>query len=142
MRISTGAALGVLMLSATAVLAAPAASSPKAAPEPCTTHPKKGTKHADLAALAKVTKDDAQKTALESLGNGSDMTVGESELEVEHGCLIWSFDIRVKGKKGVEEVHVDAGDGKVLAHVHESAKREAAERASDKPKAAAPTKKN
>ena len=45
-------------------------------------------------------------------------------------CLL--FDIRVSGKKGVEEVRVDAGTGKILSHKHETQKQEAAEQAKDK----------
>ena len=54
-------------------------------------------------------------------------TVSESELEVEHGCLVYSFDIRVTGQKGVEEVLVDAGTGKVLTRGHETSSQEAKE---------------
>jgi uncharacterized membrane protein YkoI len=58
--------------------------------------------------------------------------VTEGELEIEHGCLVYSFDIRVSGRNGIEEVLVDAGTGKVLAHAYENAQQEAAEKANEK----------
>jgi hypothetical protein len=51
-----------------------------------------------------------------------------SELEIEHGCLVYSFDIKVIGRRGVEEVFVDAGDGNALSHLRETARQEALER--------------
>jgi uncharacterized membrane protein YkoI len=48
----------------------------------------------------------------------------ERELEVEHGCLVYSFDIKVAGKDGTEEVLIDARTGQVLSHEHESTKQE------------------
>lgn len=56
----------------------------------------------------------------------------EAELEAEHGCLIYSFDIEVAGQTGIQEVQVDAGNGKVLSSKHESPKADAAEKAKDK----------
>jgi uncharacterized membrane protein YkoI len=47
-------------------------------------------------------------------------TIVGAELESEHGCLIWSFDVRIAGKSGVQEVHVDAGNGNVLSVKHEA----------------------
>ena len=41
------------------------------------------------------------------------------ELEREHGLLIWSFDLTVAGKPGIEEVEVDALTGKVVSVEHE-----------------------
>ncbi len=104
-----------------------------ASPSPCTVHPKKGASKAELKSLAKVSEDDARKTALASLKDPSKGTVKEAELESEHGCLVYSFDIQVSGASGIQEVQVDAGDGKVLSSAHESPKAEAAEKAKDKP---------
>ena len=103
-----------------------------ASPAPCTIHPKKGASKADLKSLAKVSEDDARKTALASLKDPSKGTVKEAELESEHGCLVYSFDIAISGTSGIQEVQVDAGDGKVLSSEHESPKAEAAEKAKDK----------
>ena len=101
---------------------------------PCSIHAKKGAKKDELAAMAKVSQDDAQKAALASLKDSSKATVKEAELEAEHGCLVYSFDIAIDGKTGVQEVQVDAGNGKVLSSKHESPKAEATEKAKDKPK--------
>jgi len=46
-----------------------------------------------------------------------------------------SFDIELAGKTGVQEVQIDAGNGKILSNKHESPKAEAAEKAKDKAKA-------
>jgi uncharacterized membrane protein YkoI len=105
-----------------------------AAGMPCSIHPKKGAKKDELAAMAKISQDDAQKAALASLKDSSKATVKEGELEAEHGCLIYSFDVAIQGKSGVQEIEVDAGNGKVLSNKHESAAAEAAEKAKDKVK--------
>ncbi len=104
----------------------------QAAGLPCAMHPKKGTPAADLPALAKVSRADAEKTALETIKAPDTARVTEGGLEVEHGCLVYSFDIRVPGKSGIEEVMVDPINGNVLARSHETARQEAAEQAEDK----------
>jgi uncharacterized membrane protein YkoI len=110
------------------------AATASAAPT-CTIHPKKGATKEELAGMAKVTQADAQKTALATLKDPSKATVKSAELEAENGCLVYSFDIEVAGKTGVEEIQIDAGNGKVLSNKHESPKAEAAEKAKDKAKA-------
>ena len=84
--------------------------------------------------MAKVTQMDAQKRAMAALKDSSKATVKQAELEVEHGCLMYSFDMEVAGQKGVQEVQIDAGDGKVLSNKHEGPKAEAADKAKDKAK--------
>ena len=108
------------------------ASSASAAHPTCTIHPKKGATKEELASLAKVSQSDAQAAALATFKDASKATVKEVELEAEHGCLIYSFDIAVSGKSGVQEVQVDAGNGKVLSSKHEGPKAEAAEKAKEK----------
>ena len=103
-----------------------------AAEMPCSIHPKKGTAASELPALAKVSPADAQRTALASIKAPPTSPVPDGELEIEHGCLVYSFDIRVPGRSGIEEVMVDPGNGKVLSRKHESARQEAAEQAKDK----------
>ena len=120
---------------ALAFLMAVGAATMSAAPQTCTIHPKTGATREELAAMAKVTQADAQKTALATLKEPSKATVKSAELEAEHGCLLYSFDIAVAGKTGVQEVQIDAGDGKVLSNKHESPKAEAAEKARDKARA-------
>ena len=78
-----------------------AASLALASPTPCTTHPKKDAAPAELKSLARVSEEDARKAALATLADPSKATVKESELEAEHGCLVYSFDIAVSGATGV-----------------------------------------
>lgn len=58
-------------------------------------------------------------------------TVLSEELEREHGKLIYSFDIAVPGKPGIQEVNVSAITGKVIGVHHESAKDEKKEEAKE-----------
>jgi uncharacterized membrane protein YkoI len=69
-------------------------------------------KEANLEAQAKITKADAEKTALAKVPNG---TVKEAEIEKEKGKLIWSFDIATPGTKDIKEVTVDAINGEVVS---------------------------
>lgn len=77
-----------------------------------------------LAAGAHISLDSARVLALHKVPNGH---VAAEELEREHGRLIYSFDVRVPGKSGINEVNVDARHGKVLSVHHESAAAEAKE---------------
>jgi uncharacterized membrane protein YkoI len=77
-------------------------------------HHDKQAKQAKLMAEAKVSKDDAQKTAQTKVPNG---TVKESELEKEKGKLIWSFDFTIPDSKDIKEVNVDAMTGDVVGDV-------------------------
>lgn len=82
---------------------------------------------ANLAKQARISLETARATALARVPHGE---VRSEELEKEHGKLIYSFDIAVPGKAGIDEVNVSAITGKVLAKHHETAKdekREAAE---------------
>jgi hypothetical protein len=79
---------------------------------------------AKLLAKAKVTKEQAQKTALEKVPGG---TIKEGELEEENGKLIWSFDIAKEGTKNITEVNIDAITGAVIAVDVETPKDEAKE---------------
>jgi uncharacterized membrane protein YkoI len=81
-----------------------------------------------LASKTKVTEEAAAKTALAKVPNGSIESV---ELEREKGKLLYSYDIKVPGKKGVQEVHVDAMTGKLLSSVHESEETEKKEAAAE-----------
>ena len=104
--------------------------SASAAGLPCSIHPKKGLVDSELRALTKVTQAAAEATALQSVKIRS-ATVASGELEAEGGCLIYSFDIKVPGKKSIIEVAVDAGTGKVLSTKREGPKAQAAEAAAD-----------
>ena len=109
--------------------------SASAAELKCSIHPAKGTADSALPSLAKVKQADAKNTAIASY-KGPSPTVSEGELEVEHNCLVYSFDIRLAGKTGVDEVMVDAGTGSIISRKHETPKQEAAEAAADKAAAA------
>ncbi len=97
---------------------------------PCTIHPKDGMSDAELSKLAKVSRTDAERTALKAV-NVSSAYVKSGELEGEGGCLIYSFDIQVPGKQSIVEVAVDAGTGKVLAKTSEDPQAQATEKAGD-----------
>ena len=74
-----------------------------------------------LVAEAKIKETEARAIALAQTKNG---TVRSEELEREHGHLIYSYDIQVPGKSGIDEVNVDAMTGKVIAKTHEGDKAE------------------
>lgn len=88
---------------------------------------KKETKKTeDQAALqkeAKISLEKAREIALKKAPG----KVESSELEREHGKLIYSFDIRTS-KTDITEVNVDAIDGKIIAVEHETPKKEADEK--------------
>ena len=84
-----------------------------------------------LLAQAKVKPEEARQTALEQIKNG---TVKSEEIERENGKLVYSFDIKVKGKPGIDEVAIDAMTGAVVEHTHETPKDEANEAAKDRAK--------
>jgi uncharacterized membrane protein YkoI len=108
-----------------------AAYSAPAASLKCSIHPAKGASESTLRSMAKIKKSEAKSIALASY-TGSSPTVSEGELESENNCLIYSFDIRLAGKTGVEEIIVDAGTGAIISRNHESPEQEALEAASDK----------
>ena len=106
----------MLMLGAAASASAQAAKA---------TTKKEATSQAALRKEAKIAEADARKTALAAVPGGK---VQSHELEREKGKLIYSYDIKVAGKSGIEEVNVDAMTGEIVAHQHEDAKAEAKEK--------------
>lgn len=72
---------------------------------------------ATLSKQAKISEDSAAAIARARVPNGSIQSV---ELEHEHGKLIYSYDVKVAGKSGMEEVNVNAMDGTVVGVEHES----------------------
>jgi uncharacterized membrane protein YkoI len=99
---------------------------------------KKAETQASLQKEAKISEATARATALKEVPNG---TVKSSELEREGGKLIYSYDITVPGKTGIDEVNVNAIDGTVVAKQHETPKAEKTEAAKEaKEKKAAPKK--
>ncbi len=73
---------------------------------------------------AKVPEARARATALARVPGGH---VRSEELERESGHLIYSYDIVVPGRSGIEEAHVDANTGKFLGVQHEGAAGETRE---------------
>jgi uncharacterized membrane protein YkoI len=84
-----------------------------------------------LQAQAKISKETAEQTALAKVPGG---TIKDSEIEKEHGKLIWSFDVATPGSKDITEVNVDAMTGDIVSVEHESAEKEAKEAAEEKEK--------
>lgn len=72
---------------------------------------------AGLWTRARLAPDSAIKIALARVPGG---TISDAELEEEDGRLIYSFEIKVAGKSGEEEVHIDATTGDVVKQEHES----------------------
>ena len=123
-------AVAIAIAATTTVAGAQAPAASKAAVKTTTTASATAKRHrravkketqADLQKEAKVSEADARATALKEIPNG---TVKSEELEREKGKLIYSYDITVPGKSGVEEVNVNAADGTVVGKMHESAKTE------------------
>jgi len=80
---------------------------------------------AELQAQAKISKAQAQQTALAKAPGG---TVKEGELEKEKGKLIWSFDITIPDSKDITEVNVDAITGDVVSVEKETPEQQAKEK--------------
>ena len=66
----------------------------------------------ELMKEAKISKPQAEKTALARIPNG---TIRSGELERERGKLVWSFDIGTNSTKNVTEMQVDAKSGKIIS---------------------------
>lgn len=84
---------------------------------------------AALVKQAKVSEADAAHTALARVPKGRIQAV---ELENENGVLLYSYEIKVPGRSGVEEVNVDAKTGAVRSVEHESPAKEKKEAAQEK----------
>ncbi len=84
---------------------------------------------ASLRREAKISEKTARATALKEVPTGK---IAASELERENGNLIWSFDIKVPGKSGIEEITVNAMTGAVVTHEHENPSAEKKEAAAEK----------
>lgn len=87
---------------------------------------------ASLLKQTKVTKEAASKTALTKVPGG---TIKSSELENEHGALVWSFDIAIPKSKNIHEVQVNAVTGMIAHSEIETPKDQANEREQDKKEA-------
>lgn len=112
----------------------PVAMLAQAPAKTTTPKPKKETQ-AQLQKEATVTLADAEATALKEVPGGK---LAGHELEREKGKLIYSFDIKVAGKSGTDEVNIDALTGALVDKSHESPEDEAKEAANDKKAATKP----
>lgn len=79
---------------------------------------------ASLRAEARIGEAAARATALAQVKSGK---VKAFELEREKGHLLYSYDISVARKSGIQEVQIDAMTGAVLSSVHETPKMEKTE---------------
>jgi hypothetical protein len=91
----------------------------------CKTEHEEEGNEGKLAAQAKVTRAEAERTALAKVPGG---TIKEGGLEKEKGKLIWSFDIASAGTKNITEVAVDAMTGTIVSVDIETPKDEAKEK--------------
>jgi uncharacterized membrane protein YkoI len=91
----------------------------------CETEQSEKSHQAEWQAQAKVSRADAEKTALAKVPAG---TIKEGELEKEKGKLLWSFDIAVPGTTDIREVGVDAMTGDIVSAETETAAQEAKEK--------------
>jgi uncharacterized membrane protein YkoI len=89
---------------------------------------KKAETQAELQKEAKLTMADARAMALKTVPGA---TIQAGEIEREGGKLIYSFDMKVAGKSGIDEVNIDAITGKLLSNKHESPAAEKAEAKAD-----------
>jgi len=67
---------------------------------------------AALLAQARISEDSARALALAKLPG----SIEAVELLREHGKLVWVWDVKVAGKRGITEVSVNALDGTVESH--------------------------
>ena len=84
---------------------------------------------AALKAEATVTEEAAEQTALARVHGGK---IKSSELEREHGKLIWSFDISKPKTRSITEIQVDAKTGKIVSAQTETPKQQAIEAIGEK----------
>lgn len=84
---------------------------------------------ANLAAKAKISESAARATAIAKVPGA---TVQAAELENENGKLLYSYDLKVAGQSGIQEVQVNAIDGSVIGVEHESPAAVAKEAAADR----------
>ena len=79
--------------------------------------PRAARADSSLASLARVSADSARAIARKRVPGG---TLKSEELERERGRVIYSFEFRVRGKRGITEVNVDARSGRIVSVEHES----------------------
>ena len=107
---------GTILLAALALAAIPSLA-PAQASGPAARPSYKREVSRRLLRQAKVSEDSALKIAMARMPGAKVQAV---ELENEHGHLIWSWELKLEGKTGIEEVNVDARDGSVVGVEHEN----------------------
>ena len=91
-------------------------------------HHKNVETQAVLQKEARFSMEDARAMALRTVPGA---TIQDGEIEREGGKLIYSFDMKVAGKSGIDEVNIDAMSGKLVSHQHETPAAERAEAKAD-----------
>ena len=89
---------------------------------------KKVETQAQLQKEAKMTMADARAMAQQTVPTGR---IASGEIEREGGKLIYSFDMKIAGKSGIDEVNIDAMSGTLISNQHETPKDEKAEAKAD-----------
>ncbi len=82
-----------------------------------------------VVAKPKLTEAQAGKLALKKVPHGK---LGEGELEMENGILVYSFDISLPDSKSIVEVQVNAVTGAIVDVAVEGPAEQAKEAAEDK----------
>lgn len=77
-------------------------------------------------------KIDRTHAGVIALGRAHGGKIKSSELEREHGRLIWSFDIAMQNTRDIMEVQVDARTGKIVAIEKETPAQQAKEAKEDR----------
>ena len=91
-------------------------------------HHKRVETQAELQKEATMTMAEARTMALKTVPGA---TIQDGEIEREGGKLIYSFDMKVPGKTGIDEVNIDAMTSRLVSHQHETPKAERAEAKAD-----------
>lgn len=72
---------------------------------------------APLLHRTRISEDSARAIAMARMPGAR---VQALELENEHGLLIWSWELKIEGTPGIEEVNVNALDGTIVGVEHEN----------------------
>lgn len=79
-------------------------------------------------AMAHIAPDSARVLARNRIPGAR---IAAAEIEMEKGKLVYSFDMKTQGRRGIDEVLIDAMSGAIISVEHEGPAQEAAERARD-----------
>ena len=85
----------------------------------CSIKAHKLSTHKQREQMAKVQEADARKAAMADVSGAA---LENGKLEVEDGCLVYSYKVKGEGRMEHREVLVDAGNGNVIKSEDESAK--------------------